>query len=103
MAAQTYANHTRYSPPFHFVLIPVLTLTLIGSIVNLSRSWDDHERLYSAALIVVLCAAALLLDRGLLVREVGQQVGYEDPYHFSKVFKRVYSLSPEAFRSRGRV
>lgn len=48
-------------------------------------------------------AAALLLDRGLLVREVGQQLGYEDPYHFSKVFKRVYSLSPEAFRSRGRV
>ncbi len=48
-------------------------------------------------------AAALLLDRGLLVREVGQRVGYDDPYHFSKVFKRVYSLSPEAFRARGRV
>lgn len=44
-------------------------------------------------------AAALLLDRRLLVRDVGQQVGYEDPYHFSKAFKRVYGLSPEAFRS----
>jgi AraC-like DNA-binding protein len=47
-------------------------------------------------------AAALLLDRRLLVREVGQRIGYEDPYHFSKAFKRVYGLSPEAFRSRRR-
>jgi AraC-like DNA-binding protein len=44
-------------------------------------------------------AAALLLDPRLLVREVGRQVGYEDPYHFSKAFKRVYGLSPQAFRS----
>ena len=47
-------------------------------------------------------AAALLLDRRLLVREVGRRVGYEDPYHFSKAFKRVYGLSPEAFRSHRR-
>ncbi len=47
-------------------------------------------------------AAAMLLERRLLVRDVGQRVGYADPYHFSKAFKRVYGLSPEAFRSRGR-
>ena len=61
MATQTYANHTRYSVPFHFVLMPALYLTLIGSAVNLWRSWGDHERLYSAALILVLCAAMILL------------------------------------------
>ena len=47
-------------------------------------------------------AAALLLDRGLLVKEAGQQVGYDDPYHFSKAFKRAYGLAPEAFRARRR-
>ncbi len=47
-------------------------------------------------------AAELLLNRRLLVREVGRRVGYEDPYHFSKAFKRVYGLSPEAFRSHRR-
>jgi hypothetical protein len=61
MATQTYANHRQFSRPFHFVLMPILFLTLIGSIVNLSKSWDDHERLYSAALITVLCASALFL------------------------------------------
>jgi len=48
-------------------------------------------------------AAALLLDRRLLVREIGRLVGYEDPYHFSKAFKRAYGLSPEAFRSHRRL
>jgi AraC-like DNA-binding protein len=47
-------------------------------------------------------AAALLLDARLLVKQVGGLVGFDDPYHFSKAFKRVYGLSPEAFRSRGR-
>ena len=48
-------------------------------------------------------AAALLLDGGRLVKQIGPLVGYDDPYHFSKAFKRVYGLSPEAFRARGRV
>jgi AraC-like DNA-binding protein len=47
-------------------------------------------------------AASLLLDRALPVREVGTEVGFEDPYHFSKAFKRVYGLSPQAFRAGGR-
>jgi hypothetical protein len=35
-------------------------LTLIGSLVNLYKSWGDHERFYSAALIVVLSFCVLL-------------------------------------------
>ena len=54
MATQNYSHHTRLVPGFHFVLAGILLLTLIGSLVNLYKSWGDHERLYSAALIVVL-------------------------------------------------
>jgi hypothetical protein len=61
MATQNYSNHTQFVPPFHFFLIPVLALTLIGSVVNLYESWGDHQRLYSAALIVVLSFSMLLL------------------------------------------
>ncbi len=60
MAEQNYANHRRTVPMFHFVLLPLLMLTLIGSIVNLIQSLDDHERLYSAALIVALSFAGIL-------------------------------------------
>jgi Family of unknown function (DUF6526) len=60
MATQNYANHRRIVPAFHFFLLGVLGLTLIGSFVNLYKSLWDHQRLYSAALIVVLTAAMLL-------------------------------------------
>jgi len=46
---------------FHVVLFGILVLTLIGSCVNLYQSWGDHNRFYSAALIAVLCVAALML------------------------------------------
>ncbi len=61
MSAQNYANHKQYVFLFHVVLFGVLVLTLIGSLVNLSKSIGDHQRLYSAALIVVLDVCALML------------------------------------------
>ena len=61
MATQNYSNHRRFVPMFHYVLVPILALTLIGSFVNLARSWDDHQRLYSAALIAVLSFSGLVL------------------------------------------
>src|SRR5579871_5911094 len=54
MATQNYSNHVRLVPGFHFVLAGILFFTLVGSLVNLYKSWGDHERLYNAALIVVL-------------------------------------------------
>jgi hypothetical protein len=54
MATQTHANHRRTVPLFHRFLLPVLALTLIGACVNLYQSLADHQRLYSASLIVVL-------------------------------------------------
>ena len=60
MQTQNYANHAQIVPLFHRVLLPVLGLTLIGSGVNLYSSLGDHQRLYSASLIVVLTAALIL-------------------------------------------
>lgn len=54
MPTQNYANHTRLVPGFHFVLAGILLLTLIGSLVNFYQSLGNHQRLYSASLIVVL-------------------------------------------------
>ena len=61
METQNYANHRQTVPMFHFVLFPLLVLTLIGSCVNLYDSWGDHNRLYSASLIVVLSFCVLML------------------------------------------
>jgi hypothetical protein len=41
-APQTYANHTRWHPPFHFFLAPVLLINVIWAIVEFVRApgWD---------------------------------------------------------------
>lgn len=44
-------------------------------------------------------AAHLLRDVNLSVTEVARRVGYEDLYHFSKLFKRHRGLSPSRLRS----
>lgn len=61
MTEQNYKNHRRTVPMFHIVLFALLALTLIGSFVNLYQSLGDHQRLYSASLIVALSLAALIV------------------------------------------
>src|SRR5437879_13146620 len=61
MATQNYSNHRQFVPLFHGVLLGILALTFIGSLVNLGKSFGDHERLYSAALISVICFCVIML------------------------------------------
>jgi hypothetical protein len=54
MVTQNYANHRRTVPLYHFVLFPVIFLTLIGSFVNLFKTIGSPVGLYSASLLVVV-------------------------------------------------
>jgi hypothetical protein len=60
MPRQHYGNHCRYVMMYHVVLFLLIVATLIGSVVNLWKSLGNHDRLYSASLIVVLAFIALL-------------------------------------------
>jgi uncharacterized protein DUF6526 len=57
---QSYANHGRIVPMYHYVTLGILQLTFIGSCVNLYLSWGDHTRFYSASLLVTLTFATIL-------------------------------------------
>jgi AraC-like DNA-binding protein len=48
-------------------------------------------------------ATELLLDGGLMVKEVAEQLDFADAFHFSRTFKRVYGLAPDQFLKRNRV
>ena len=61
MKSQNFANHARMVPMYHGVLFGMLVLTLIGSFVNLYHSCGDHQRIYSASLIVAILIILLLL------------------------------------------
>jgi AraC-like DNA-binding protein len=43
-------------------------------------------------------AADRLQDPGMLVKKVAAELGFDDPFHFSRAFKQVFGVSPEAFR-----
>lgn len=44
--------------------------------------------------------ACELIDRtNLSIKEVANQLGYDDPYYFSRLFKKIMGLSPKAYRS----
>lgn len=43
-------------------------------------------------------AAERLQHRGVLVKQVAEEMGFADSFHFSRVFKKVLGLSPDKFR-----
>jgi len=49
---QTYKNHTRYDPGFHFTLVPATVLVLVGAIGHLKRHPHD---IFSWWLLAFVC------------------------------------------------
>jgi len=53
---QSYANHTRWHPPFHFFVIPVMLINFIWAIVDFVKTPAGHQGWWivvSAALVVL--------------------------------------------------
>jgi AraC-like DNA-binding protein len=48
-------------------------------------------------------ATELLLDQRMLVREVSDELGFANAFHFSRAFKRTYGISPQMFLRQSRV
>jgi len=61
METQNYSTHKRFVPLYHFLLFPLIIITLIGSIVNLFKSVGDSERIYSASLIASISIILLFI------------------------------------------
>jgi hypothetical protein len=43
---QNLKNHTRFDPPFHFFILPILLLNLIFSIYATIHHWPEHRVLF---------------------------------------------------------
>ncbi|HLJ88942.1 MAG TPA: DUF6526 family protein [Candidatus Angelobacter sp.] len=56
---QTFANHAKIDPPFHYVLLPILTINLIAAIYNVVR----HPGVGTAWVLVLSLAAAVAMFR----------------------------------------
>jgi hypothetical protein len=60
--AQNFKNHTRYYPPFHFVVIPILLINLILAIVYTVRHYPEH---FHMALWWIVMSVVLFMIAGI--------------------------------------
>lgn len=85
-----------------------LNLYDIATMMNLSISHlsalfkqNMHDSPYNYYIFLKIQRACYLLwNTPMNIKTIAQQLGYEDPYHFSRVFKNLMGLSPRQFRSR---
>ena len=60
--AQSYSNHAKYDPPFHFFVLPVLALNVLAQIYYLYRNpsvWSAWGLVVSGALVALPNGLAL--------------------------------------------
>lgn len=89
MKKQTYSNHRRFVPLFHYFGFIALIVLLIGSIVNLVKS--SHDNLYSASLIVlisVLLILATLFARGFALKAQDRAIVAEEKLRYFLLTKK---------------
>jgi Family of unknown function (DUF6526) len=56
MAEQTYSNHVKWVPTYHFFVVPVMVANFISSIIRLFHvgiSWDSAIHLLTAAALLL--------------------------------------------------
>ena len=51
-APQNFKNHTRFDPPWHFFILPVLLLNIIFAIWATIRHWPNHPHLLPWAILM---------------------------------------------------
>ena len=56
MAEQNFSNHTRLVPPYHFFVLPVLAINLVGQVY-----WWVRREFSLTGILPILVAVALLL------------------------------------------
>lgn len=74
--------------------------TIFSSRRQLQRSFAEagtsvQERLY---LVRMERAAELLHESSLPIADIARSVGYRQPPHFAKAFRRLYGLTPSQWR-----
>ena len=88
---QTYANHTRWDPPFHFFALPVFLLLALAGVVHFI--WHPGLHIGIMFVVAVALATAVVKIRLYAVRVQDRVIRLEEQL-------RLTSLLPEPLRSR---
>ncbi len=103
LAFSTY-QHCRSHVERHFLRLKTLEQIAAECHANnaylcrLFRRYDQQSPYQYLLRLKMNRAAERLQSPGVLVKQVAEETGFQDPFHFSRVFKSVLGLSPEVFR-----
>ena len=80
---QTYANHTRWLPPYHFFLVPLMLINLIHWIVRMYQvpNWDHGWMI----LLSIGLVALMLLARTQALAVQDRLIRLEESMRYEKV------------------
>ena len=104
LAFTTYQNYRRHIEQ-HFLRLRTLEETADECHVNtaylcrLFRRYDSQTPYQYLIRLKINHAAERLQQPGVLVKQVAEETGFTDPFHFSRVFRKILGLSPVAFRT----
>src|SRR4030095_15121317 len=70
-SGQTYKNHTRFFPPFHFIAVPILVLNFVNAVRHV---WLDPNRSTAFAALVAFGLVMGLLAARLMALKVQDRV-----------------------------
>jgi hypothetical protein len=88
---QSYANHARFDPGFHFVIAPLAIVAIVLSIISLVRHPGLHSTLWVLLAIALLLTATKTRNYALMVQD--RVIRLEERLRLSM-------LLPEAARPR---
>lgn len=74
-SGQTYKNHTRVYPPFHYVAVPILLLNLLNELRHVWR--DPNQSTGFAALVAFGILAAAFAARGMALKVQDRVIRFE--------------------------
>ncbi len=80
---QNFSNHTRYHAPFHYVLIPLMTIYLVSAIVQLVRHPDGSGILNFILTVIVLMT--MFIARGYAMKVQDRVIRLEEQLRYQRV------------------
>jgi hypothetical protein len=66
---QTFANHTRWHPPFHFFIAPVMLINIIWSVVQFVKAPGLNSGWWIVVSLALLVLAVLVRTNSLKVQD----------------------------------
>ncbi|QYR22533.1 hypothetical protein KZ483_06070 [Paenibacillus sp. sptzw28] len=61
MQEQNFSTHRRFHPPYHFVLVPLSFIVLVGTVILLINSFNSGEMLWLSVLSFLMSIILVLI------------------------------------------